>query len=458
MHANMRRTLNLILIFFALIAFWLGYWGIARRPELLARTDNPRRVVAEQQIQRGPIVDRHGAPLVWSERNDDGILERRYAGDWLAHAVGYYSLRHGVGGAEAAFDDELRGVAGRTAWQAWRDDLLHLPQVGEQVQLALDADLQRAASEALGKASGAVVLLDTQNGQVLALVSRPTFDTNTLDEDWDSLREAAGNPLFNRATQGLYPPGATFNLVVMAAALEERLTTADEVFTDRVGRQQFGEATVRCANHPGLIDLSLLQAAAYGCNVAFAELSLRLGGERLARYADWFGIGLAPGIEIPAQAGQLKGDEPWSDELLALTGMGQGGVLVSPLQMALIAATIANDGAMPWPGLRSGSTVPPRPVIQPQTAQLVRQAMVLAVTHGPAHLAALPEVTVAGKVGTAEAGEEVAPHGWFVGFAPAGAGDGPRYAVAVIVEHGGSGGQSAAPIAAEMLERALSGQ
>lgn len=451
MHANMQRTLNLILALFLLVALWLVYWGAIRGPELETREDNPRRVVAEQRTQRGQILDRRGTPLAWSEVDAEGVVNRRYAGDWLAHAVGYYSLHHGVGGAEAAFNETLRGETGLTGWEAWRDDLLHRPRIGQSVQLTLDATLQQAASEALGDQRGAVVLLDAQTGEVLALVSHPTFDPNTLSEDWEALRESPGEPLFNRATQGLYPPGNTFHLVIMAAALEEGLTTPNEIFVDAHGQEQFGNVLVRCTNHPKLVEMDLRHAAAYGCNVAFARLSLRLGGERLESYAGRFGIGVAPRLEIPTQSGHLKTEKPWDEESLVLASLGQGEVLISPLQMALVAAAIANDGAMFWPTLQLDQRVPARPVIAPQTARAVRQAMVLAVQEGPAKEAALPDVTAAGVVGTVEAGEEVAPHAWFVGFAPAGPEETPRYAIAVVVEHGGPGGKAAAPVAARVL-------
>ena len=458
MHTNIQRTLNLILFLFLLTAVWLGYWGVARAPELLAREDNPRRVEAERRVQRGQVLDRHGALLAWSEVDADGYVERCYAGDWLAHIVGYYSLRHGVGGVEAAFDERLRGETGRTAWEfwlVWLDRLLHRPQIGRDVQLTLDVALQRAASQALGEQTGAVVLLDVQTGEVLALVSHPTFDPNQLDEDWDTLREAPGRPLFNRATQGLYPPGATFNLLVMAAALEEGLTAPGEVFLDKYGRADVGGATVRCANHPGLVALDLLHAAAYGCNVAFAQLSLRLGEGRLVDYAKRFGIDRAPELETPTEAGQLAETLPLSPETLALTGFGQGEVLVSPLQMALLVATVANDGRMPTPTLLLNQTETARAIVGTETAQLVRQAMTLAVAEGPAGQAAVPGLTVAGKTGTAEGGGEGVPHAWFVGFVPAGPEETPRFAVAVVVEHGGRGSQAAAPIAAQLLALAL---
>lgn len=456
MHANIQRTVNLILVLFLLVALWLGYWGVARAPELLAREDNPRLIVTERRVQRGQILDRHGGLLAWSEIDAEGYVERHYAGDWLAHGVGYYSLRHGVGGIEAAFDEQLRGEAQeRTTWEAWRDELLHRPHIGQDVQLTLDAALQQAASEALVGKIGAVVLLNPQTGEVLALASQPTFAPNRLDEDWDALSEAPGQPLFNRATQGLYPPGETFHTVIMAAALEEGLTAPDEVFRDKYGRERVGEVSARCANHPGIVSFDLLPAFAHGCNVAFAKLSLRLGSDRTINYAQWFGVGLAPALEIPAEVGQLVDAERISQEPLALMGSGQGEVLVSPLQMALIAATVANDGAMPSPTLLLHQPASARSVVTPETAQLVRQAMVLAVADGPAAQASLPEVTVAGKVGTAEAGVENPPHAWFIGFAPAGAEETPRLAIAVVVEHGGEGSQVAAPIAARLLAQAL---
>lgn len=455
MHTNIHRTLNLILALFILVALWLGYWGVARAPELLAREDNPRRVEAEQRVQRGRVLDRHGEPLAWSEVNVEGYAERHYAGDWLAHAVGYYSLRYGVAGVEAAFDERLRGQVDRTAWETWRDALLHRPQIGQDVQLSLDATLQQAASKTLGQQAGAIVLLDTQTGELLALVSQPTFDPNRLDEDWDELSEAPGQPLFNRATHGLYPPGETLHLIVLAAVLEERLAVPEEIFRDDDGHKEVAGTTVYCNNHPGIATFDLLHAAAYGCQVTFAQLSLRLGSDSFADYAKRFGVGLAPELEIPTQEGQLASELPIPPQTLARTGSGQGEALVSPLQMALVAATIANEGQMPRSTLSLHQTEPPKFVVSQGTARLVRQAMTLAVAEGPARQAALPGVTIAGKVGTAEAGRENLPHAWFVGFAPAGPEEKPRFAIAVVVEHGGQGDDVAAPIGAQLLGLAL---
>jgi peptidoglycan glycosyltransferase len=454
MQTNIHRALNLMLALFLLVALWLGYWGIARAPELLARGDNPRRVEAERRMQRGYILDRHGATLAWSEVAADGYVERRYAGDWLAHVVGYYSLRHGVGGIEATFDEQLRGEAGRTAWEIWRDDVLHRSRIGEKVHLTLDTNLQRAASEALGEHMGAVVLLDVQTGGVLALVSHPTFDPNRLDEEWDALREAPGQPLFNRATQGLYPPGTILNPVVMAAALEEGLTAPDEVF-HKCGCTHVDGVTAQCADHPSPLALDLLHTAAYDCNAAFAQLSLRLGNDRLTDYAKRFGLDRAPELEIPTEAGNLARGLSLSPETLDLTGFGQGEMLVSPLQMALVAATVANDGQMPRLTLLSNQIEPAQPVVSPETARLVRQAMTLAATEGLADQAILPGMTVAGTMSTADGGDKRIPHAWFVGFAPAGPSEMPRFSIAVVVEHGGRGNRAAVPIAAQLLALAL---
>jgi peptidoglycan glycosyltransferase len=224
----------------------------------------------------------------------------------------------------------------------------------------------------------------------------------------------------------------------MAAALEEGLTAPDEVFHE-------------C----GCMHLDLLHTAAYDCNAAFAQLSLRLGNDRLTDYAKRFGLDRAPELEIPTEAGDLARGLSLLPETLALTGFGQGEMLVSPLQMALVAATVANEGQMPRPTLLLNQIEPAQPVVRRETARLVRQAMTLAATKGLADQDTLPGMTVAGTLSTADAGDEHTPHAWFVGFAPAGPSETPRFSIAVVVEHGGSGNRAAAPIAAQLLALAL---
>ena len=467
MRGNVRRLAAILMAGFVVVGLALGYWQVVRGPALLARADNPRLVIAEQRVQRGRILDQHGTVLAYDLVNDDGTTERVYPYPEMVHVTGFYSLRYGVSNIEATYDRTLRGLAGRSSLQALADGLLHRPQVGFDVMLTLDADLQATADAALGGRRGAVIVLDPRTGAILALVSRPAYDPNRLDEMWEALRELPDTPLLNRATQGLYPPGSVFKTVTLAAALEAGLASPDEVFTDTTGTLRVGDFTVRCHNHPGHTTFDLLHAYAYSCNVTFARLGLRVGTERLAEMARRFGFEEAPPLEIPVETSHLAATSPvdtMDEATLAATAFGQGELMVTPLQMALVTAAVANDGQVPVVHLvqavqdSSGrwhepARAAPRAAISPYTAQQLRAAMVLSVKEGRAGEAALPGVTVAGKTGTAQVGEPgQLPHAWFIGFAPA---EAPRAVVVVLVENGGDGGQVAAPIAREVLKQVL---
>jgi peptidoglycan glycosyltransferase len=467
MRNNVQRLAAGLMAGFLVVGLALGYWQVIRAPELLARADNPRLVEAERRVQRGRILDRDGVVLAYDRVNDDGTTERVYPHPETVHATGFYSLRYGVSNVEAAYDETLRGLTGSSPLQTLVDGLLHRPQTGLDIMLTIDTDLQAVADVALGERRGAVIVLDPNTGAILALVSHPAYDPNLLDETWEALRDSPDTPLLNRATQGLYPPGSVFKTVTLVAALESGLASPDEIFTDATGTLQVGDFTVRCGNHPGLTSFDLLHAYAYSCNVAFAELGLRLGADRLAETARGFGFEESPPLEIPAEISRLAATSPteaMDERTLAATAFGQGELAVTPLQMALVAEAVAKGGRIPAVHLvqavqnGSGQWSEParaasRAAISPYTAAQLRAAMVLAVEEGRAGEAAVPGVTVAGKTGTAQVGEPgQPPHAWFIGFAPA---EEPRAVVAVLVENGGEGGRVAAPIAREVLQWAL---
>jgi len=464
MRNNIRRLVATLMAGFLVVGLALGYWQVVRGPALLARADNPRLVIAEQRAQRGRILDRNGVVLAYDQVRDDGTTARVYPYPEMVHVTGFYSLRYGVSNIEASYDETLRGLAGRSSLRTFTDGLLHRPQIGSDVMLTLDADLQAAADAALGDQRGAVIALDPYTGAILALASHPAYDPNRLDETWEVLRELPSTPLLNRATQGLYPPGSVFKTVTLAAALETGLASPDEIFTDATGTLQVGDFTVRCHNHPGRTTFDLLHAYAYSCNVTFAKLGLRLGVERLAEMACRFGFEEPPPLEIPVETSHLAATSPvdtMDEATLAATAFGQGELMVTPLQMALVTAAVANGGQLPAVHLvqavQDGSgqwhepgRAVPHAAISPYTAQQLRMAMVLSVKEGRAGEAALPGVTVAGKTGTAQVGEPgQLPHAWFIGFAPA---EAPRVVVVVLVENGGDGGRVAAPVAREVLE------
>jgi len=416
------------------LAFACGYWTVVRADWLAGREDNPRRVVYEQRIVRGRVLDREGRTLAGTMVGASGRITRTYPVPEAAPVVGYASLRYGTGGIEAAFDEVLRGETGRSSWQAGWFDLLHRPPRGGDVQLTLDAELQRLAQEALGEKAGAAVVLDAAEGDVLAMASAPTFDAAQLEARWEELREDPDAPLVNRATQGLYQPGSALQTAIVAEALQQGLVDdlTEEVGRDATEAVAVDGAEVGCAVDPGE-ESTLADAYAAACPAPVGALGQRLGEEGVVAAVERWRLTTPPSLTIPTEAAD------WSRAVISSTreeAMGQGSLVVSPLQMALAAATMANEGTMP----------PPRLTLRVQDADGTWRET---ITAGEGHavippsearvlLAAwrrwdgVPGQALPGHWGVAVAGEGE-PHAWFLGVTPS-EGEG-RYAVAVLLEH-----------------------
>ncbi|MFN0093455.1 MAG: peptidoglycan D,D-transpeptidase FtsI family protein [Dehalococcoidia bacterium] len=431
----------------------LTYWAVFR-DDLSTEDGNPRLLARFSDPLRGRILARDGAVLAESAADGSRVVHDAS----YAHAIGYIDARYGSQGAELAFDGALSGEQAG-GWQGALDrELFRRRAPGADVTLTLDPALQRAAATALGARRGAGVALDPRTGEVLAMVSVPTYDPSALAEDGEALLADPSSPLLNRATQGLYPPGSTFKVVTAASLLEHRVVTLDTRVTCP-GEIVIDGFPISCRNvAQGVGTYPFRDAFAFSVNAVFAQLGVTLGWERLEATARAFGFGGAPSFELETAAPRLRGEGERSEVLLATTAFGQGELLATPLQMALVAATVANGGVQPAPRLGFavvGRPVAPaarRKVLEPGIAEQLRSLMVAAVASGQAAGIAVPGVTVAGKTGTAETGIEGRSHAWFIGFAPA---DAPVVAVAVIVENGGRGGEVASPVAGAIFRAAM---
>ena len=488
MQRNLQHLQTVLLGGFLMVALTLGYWQFFRQDELLRLPTNPRIAEEARRVVRGRILDRTGRVLAESAPVPDGGAERRYPVGGMANVVGYHSERVGNAGIEERYDDYLSGTRSADPVDRLVNSLLHRPTVGSDVTLTLDARIQQAAVDALGGQPGAIVVLDPKTGAVLAMASAPTFDVGQLDDRWQSLLGDPARPLVNRAVQSTYTPGSTFKLVTAAAAINLGLVDPRQKFRC-VDPIQIDGLRVDCRNHAHLANVDFREAFAWSCNRTFALTALELGtprlaladglkapfpwqdrlrpsADRLSAYAHSFYIGRPVPFELTVEPGQLKGGTEWYPSLLAQTGFGQGELSTTPLHMALVAATIANGGSVPAPYLtseikaaggatttvnRGGGTL--GRAIDTGTAATMNEMMVLSVDTAYAKPAAIPGTKVGGKTGTAEAGPEGSqPHSWFVGYAPA---DDPRVAIAVIMEHRGSGSDFATPAARTVLLRAL---
>jgi peptidoglycan glycosyltransferase len=477
-------------------------------------TSNVRKVIAALKVQRGPILDRNGTVIVATEVVEGGYAVRRYplAATYdpaaFGNVVGFFSSRFGQSGIEATYNDYLSGD--RDSWRRLQDALLDRPRVGDTVRLTIDARLQAATHAALGDRSGSIVVLDPRTGAVLAMVSRPGFDPRGLafnpaapdrqaenrrvDEYWRAINaDGAGQPLLNRPTQGWYAPGSTFKTVTAVATLlhpeqgrPDAIDCPDQRPTEPgappvVNAVRTGlEGIIRSTPFPD--EPNLERVYAFSCNTAFAEYAMRLGPDLLvdtARRFDIYRPQDAPNVyngftDLPTLPSLLYVDPGFLNSRAALadTGFGQGELQVTPLQMAMVAATIANDGMMMRPFLVSeivrpdGTTVvrhgprPIRRVMSVDVAARMRSNMRSAVTYGFGKAAnAVPGVEVGGKSGTAEYPcpttdnpQKLCAHAWFIAIAPV---DQPRFAVVVMIENGGEGSRLGAEVAGQVLRSAF---
>jgi len=382
----------------------------------------------------------------------------------MAQETGYYSQRYGLTGIERAFDGELSGRRGVPAAEELTRQLLGAPRRGADVQLSIDSSLQELADRTIGDVRGAVVVVDIRTGALLVSLSKPYFDPTTVDENWSRLSQDEGRPLYNRVSQGLYVPGSTFKAVTATAALDSGLMQASSQVSDPTGDVTIGGFRVTDAERPPRPTFDFAHAFAWSSNVVFAQVGIQVGEQRLRDYAGRFGMGKALPFELETSPTSIARTSPMPPVLLASTAFGQGELLMSPLQMALVAATIARDGDVPRPSIVNEIRAPSGEVVRrtspgslgramsPATAAALRSMMSLAVEEGFSTNAAVPGVRVGGKTGTAQSVPGMPDHSWFIGIAPI---DQPRIAVAVMMEFSGWGSLEAAPVARVMMQQAL---
>ncbi|MFM8551004.1 MAG: penicillin-binding protein 2 [Nitrospiraceae bacterium] len=469
----------------------------------------PRKIKDGLSLREAALIESHRLDLPGVMIQADS--QRNYPnGSTMAHVLGYVAqvsaeqlektesqdLHQGsiVGqyGVEKAYDRFLRGQAGQKVIEV--DALGHekqtvsveKPVAGDDLYLSIDIRIQRLAEELLGDESGAIVALDPTSGAVLASASRPAFDPNVLSREltakqWDAIVQNEARPLTNRATQGQYPPGSTFKIVMAAAALESHtVTPATKIRC--VGGFPFGRRVYKDwkAGGHGFMDVS--QALVESCDVFFYTVGQRMGIDTIAAFADQFGLGQDTGVELPSERTGIvpstawkekaKG-QPWLPGETISASIGQGYVTVTPMQMAHLMATVANDGTSFRPRvvravrerasglLHEVPTVPHGHLTVAQdTLALIKEALAGVVTRGTATRARSSLVSIAGKTGTAQTAalrtgpmqdipKRFRDHAWFVSYAPT---DAPRIAVAVLVEHMGHGGSAAAPLAKQIIE------
>jgi peptidoglycan glycosyltransferase len=472
---------SLVLAFaFGGLALGAGYWQVVESANLSSSGDDAAVIAAARNVLRGDIFDRDGERLAWNKRDQNGEPHRVYASNSLAHVIGYASRQYGTTGLENAWNAQLSGVVSpdplRELTRKFRADASDPQDLRTTLVLAL----QQAAVEALGKNRGAVVMLDPRTGEILALASTPTFNaSNVADPDtatatFDKLRSDDRHPLLPRATAGLYVPGSVFKIVTAVAALGSGAITPDTAYEDQPAAEKTGWLIdgfrVRDGHHKatGTNALNFAEAVEASCNIYFAETGVRTGGAALTDWAGRLGFGAELPFDLPTAISQVTNGGGsigggFTDRVeLANAAYGQAETLATPLQMALVAATIANDGSLMQPhlvlqatGAAGTTTIQPvtlNRVLLPGDAREIGAAMRLAVSGDIGAVftagASVRGLAVAGKSGTAELDPGTSPHSWFIGFAPY---DDPQVAIAVLVENSGGGKVKASPIAGDLF-------
>jgi peptidoglycan glycosyltransferase len=464
------RLYVLFVVLFGILVFATSWWTVFGAEGLRDNPANRRELLEQARVKRGLIKAADGTVLARSVQRADDTFTRRYPeGDLFSHAIGYSFLRFGQVGLERSRNDALSGRDDEIT--SFVDELRGRREEGDDVTTTLDPRAQRAALDALGGQKGSVVALDPDTGAVRVMVSFPQYDPNEVPEDFARLNRDDDAPLLNRATLGRYAPGSTFKVVTAAAALDSGQYTPDSVVN---GSSPVEISGVPLFNSGGASfgQITLTEALTNSVNTVWAQVGEDLGLRTMARYMERFGFYVKPPLDYPPEQ-RLASGEYKANDLLSPTSnlidvgrmaIGQDKLQVTPLQMAMVAAAVANRGMLVRPHLTDRiidpdgrvsddiGTTPFHRVMKSGTAATLTEMMSNVVREGTGTAAALSGIEVAGKTGTAERGDGT-NQVWFIGFAPL---DDPQVAVAATVERSdGQGGTVAAPIAKAVMEALL---
>ncbi|HEX8959033.1 MAG TPA: penicillin-binding protein 2 [Solirubrobacterales bacterium] len=483
MNRQIVKLFALIVVLFAVLVGFTSYWSVFDAKALREESANHRPLLEQQQIRRGRVLAADGTVIARSVARGRGAslrYVRRYPqGALFGHPVGYSFVREGDSELEQSHNEEL--VGNGSEFSSILDELSGRAKQGDDLVTNLDPAAQRVALSDLEAAGfGAVVAIEPSSGRVLVLASNPPFDPNRVPEHLAALNTDPTSPLLDRATQGQYPPGSTFKVVTAAAGLDSGTITPESTI-DAPGTLAVQGQPLQNDFNQSFGPISLDTALTFSVNTWFAQLGQRLGEQTLFDYMRRFGFNATPAIDLPStqvyKSGVFQGEDllgPGDPVDLARVAIGQERLAVTPLQMAEVAATVANGGKLMKPQIWSRVVDPDGRVVkrlepsqysQPisaRTAADLTTAMEGVVSGGTGTNAAIPGIRVAGKTGTAETpfnktcgGGTDQNQAWFIGFAPA---NEPKIAIAATVECTTRfGNDVAAPIFRHVAETILKG-
>ncbi|WP_129600418.1 peptidoglycan D,D-transpeptidase FtsI family protein [Anaerophilus nitritogenes] len=456
-----KRIIRVLIIFsmlFISLVVYLSYFEVFQASKIVTNHYNKRQWVNEEHVLRGIIADRNGKTLAYSEKTQDGQVRYYPFGNLYSHIIGYSLKEYGKSGLEASYNKELLNIDQNPIAEITQK-ITGPKEKGNNLILTIDHDLQKDAQKHLNGKKGAIILMNPKDGEIYAMVSNPDFDPSTIKDHWAEITENQNSPLINRATMGLYAPGSVFKIITATAALENDISKNFEcrgsINIDGYVLRDYKE------NVHGKIDLK--EAMRVSCNVAFARMGLELGEEILQKTCEKYMFNKKIPFDLKTKNSIFPKQMLTKPELGA-TAIGQGKILVTPLNMVMSASAIANDGKMMKPYLvkeilsSDGRTIKNfRPqilgsVTDEWTSEKIKDMMINVVDRGTGKKSKIRNIKVAGKTGTAE-NESQKEHAWFVGFAPA---DDPKVCVVIVLENIGlTGGSSAAPIARDLMIAAL---
>lgn len=454
------RVLSLMILLNVTLVLYLSYFQIFQADKIKQSSYNKRLWANEDKVLRGSFYDRNKKVLAYSEKDEEEKINRIYKYDHLySHIIGYSSREYGKAGLEKSYNSYLLDE-GNFFDISGVKELLDKESIGNDIVLTIDHDMQLKTRELLLGKKGSIITMNPKTGEIYSMISMPDFNVNTLKDDWDKIIDDTNSPLLNRATQGLYPPGSTFKIITALSSLQNNIDNDDFTCT---GSTTINGYTIRDydSKSHGIVDMN--EAFRVSCNTYFAEIAVKLGQSNILQTSEKFYFNKDFDFDLDLKKSSFPTNKMDSTELAA-SGIGQGKILATPLEMLMVASGIANDGNIVKPHLVSKVLTHDGILVKSNDIEILSNAgshndveqiknmMVEVVENGTGTQAKINGITVAGKTGTAEnaSGNN---HAWFVGFAPA---EDPKIAVVVLLEEEGStGGSKAAPIAGELIKFGL---
>ncbi len=449
-----RHVFWIYALLFSLLVFWLGKYILFDAPGIVANSYNPRLNYTDNTVKRGEIRDSLGNVLAESSKSGDGYIRDYPKAGLYAHTVGYVKM--GKAGLESVNNFTLQSIDNEV-WQRINNIINDEEIKANSIVLTLDNELQKIAYDGIGKRKAAVVAIEPSTGKVLAMVSSPGFDPNKVESLWTELREdTENNPLVNRATSGLYPPGSIFKLLTATAAMEAGM---EDYEYNCKGEATFGDKVIHCFKNKAHGNVDLTQALTVSCNTYFASLLEEMGTESLEKVCENALFNTTYNTTVPHSKSSFTANSKTDIALLSQTAIGQGKTLVTPLHMAIVCSAIANGGIAMEPYLVDSVITPsentavknmPKSltrIFTSEQAHELTKMMQSVVDNGTASPIALKGIKICAKTGTAE-NEGEKDHGWLVAFAPA---DNPEIAISIVLENS-DGPSKAMPVVKSMID------